>query len=324
MLGSFPSLTPTRLGTQFRTNNGLSAATPQLADFSRPSWSTPKRSGHTTASSAPNRSGNLRNRNTFPSFHALPSEGDLFEHPRRHWCFLSEIKDLSWFVRLRLDVRDHAGVSVPVFFYSPDRGGAIVEDVKKGYTLAVFYAEQHQFMDGQLGLRVDDETSVKVCTTGSICFKVLIGLGYQVIPCSLEELRAAGDAIFAADLDGFGNGGKHQQSPWTPAKDRKKAKTRHGRFAAQLTGFQPSAEAVKAAAWFTNRNWDAKTDGVKGQIQHQGVDPVKKCNRQFTEKDWDGFQEQLGVFPPRMRRPSRFRQLATIAVAMLIVKYSLF
>lgn len=324
VLGTLPSLTATRLATQFRTKNHRSAGTPQLPDFSQPSWSAPKRRGHTTSSSAPNRSGNLRNRNTFPSFHALPVEGYLSGRPRRHWCFLSEIKDLSWFVRLRLDVRDLEGVSVPVFFYTPDEGGAVVEDAEKGYTLAVFYAEQHHFMDGQLGIRVDDAACVKVSASGLIYSKLLMRFGYQVIPFSLEEILAAGDAIFQADADRFGTGGKHQQSPWTPAKDRKKAKTLHARFAGKPTRFQPSAEAMKAAAWFTNRNWDAKTDGVEWRIQYQGVDPVKKSNRQFTEKDWNRFQEQLGVFPSRRRRPSRFRQLVTIGVAMLIVKYSLF
>lgn len=54
-------------------------------------------------------------------------------------------------------------MTIPVYFYTPDRGGAVVEEAKRGYTLALFYAGRRLFMDGQIGVRVENATSVKVC-----------------------------------------------------------------------------------------------------------------------------------------------------------------
>lgn len=65
-------------------------------------------------------------------------------------------------MRLRLDVKDRDNAPVNVYFYTPDRGGAIVEDLKTGYTLAVFYATPHLFVDGDMGVRVDANIGVKV------------------------------------------------------------------------------------------------------------------------------------------------------------------
>lgn len=116
----------------------------------------------TTKSSVLNLNRNLRNPIIFPAYDWLPPEDDIQARPKHHWCLLSEIQHLSWFLRLRIDVHDLNETSVPVYFYTPDRGGAVVEKAKRGYTLALFYADKRVFVDGQIGVRVEDATRVKV------------------------------------------------------------------------------------------------------------------------------------------------------------------
>lgn len=99
----------------------------------------------------------LRNLTPFPPFASLP-RGRI----RHHWCFLAEIQHISWFLRLRIDVQDRDAAPATVYFYTPDRGGTIVGELKTGYTLAVFYATEHLFGDGETGIRVDAGRAVKV------------------------------------------------------------------------------------------------------------------------------------------------------------------
>lgn len=84
--------------------------------------------------------------------------------PHRHWCFLGEIKEYNnGLVRVLLEVRDMGGHKLPIYFHTDDRGASIYKSCKEGYTIAVMYAEQHGFLDGTTGLRVEEIKSVKVC-----------------------------------------------------------------------------------------------------------------------------------------------------------------
>lgn len=118
---------------------------------------------------------NLRDRDTFPLFPEIPSEnsvpskywglepGSAIYRPRRHWCFLGEIEDYNnGLVRVLLEVRDMEGNRLPIYFHTEDRGALIYDSCKEGYTVAVLYAEQHYFMDGTIGFRIENIKHVKV------------------------------------------------------------------------------------------------------------------------------------------------------------------
>ncbi|KAF5684390.1 SET domain-containing protein [Fusarium denticulatum] len=125
--------------------------------------------------SKPEEQGLLRNHATFPSFTQLPNETDVDENffktrdgvnyqPRRHWCFLAEIIDHVILVRLQMEVKDVAGKTISLFFYTDRRGSEIApSQLCKGYTIAVLYAQQHAFAFSEPGVWVEDSTLVKVC-----------------------------------------------------------------------------------------------------------------------------------------------------------------
>ena len=109
----------------------------------------------------------------FPPFDNLPAEYDVdlefFESangfsysPRRHWCFLAEIIDIEHFLRLRLIVKDKIQRELPVAFHTDDRGVELdLLCVKKGFTVAILYAEQHGFMDFTVEIRHESPAYLK-------------------------------------------------------------------------------------------------------------------------------------------------------------------
>ncbi|KAL8415027.1 hypothetical protein RB594_006018 [Gaeumannomyces avenae] len=116
----------------------------------------------------------LRDEATFPSFNELPEENDLdlefyestngFSYkPRKHWCFLAEIIAIQNFLRLRLIVKDGAGHDTAVSFHTPNRGRELDPScIRKGFTIAVLYAEQHGFLDMSTGIRLEEPTVLKI------------------------------------------------------------------------------------------------------------------------------------------------------------------
>ncbi|KAJ6581962.1 hypothetical protein B0H19DRAFT_1252118 [Mycena capillaripes] len=115
----------------------------------------------------------------FPPFYSLPHEYDLDEDyysatgsPKAHWCFLAEIKESIPWLRPMYHVTDKDGLEFLVAFHLEDRWlhPIIAERCKNGYTMCVMYAEQHNFVDGQIGVRVENERTVKI------------------LPCSLKGL----------------------------------------------------------------------------------------------------------------------------------------
>jgi hypothetical protein len=156
----------------------------------------------------------LRDPLPFPSFESCPHENYVsqpyFRLQRgvytasRHWCFLGEITDTTTMIRLRLWVRDKDGESmIPIAFHLDAGKGSgfrvIMPDdvevknihpnlpdqlIKKGNTIAVLYAQQHNFFDGTIGLRIEDADFVQVrallscliALTNSLIFYIDISL----------------------------------------------------------------------------------------------------------------------------------------------------
>jgi hypothetical protein len=120
----------------------------------------------------------LQNRLHFPTFSSLPYDHHIDERYHvldkrmgvymkgKTWCFLGEIynDELSQhpFLRNRVYLTDRDGFSpVPVFFY-PESGYFDYSQLRNGRTLAVLYAEYHHFLDGQIGLRIENLDTVTV------------------------------------------------------------------------------------------------------------------------------------------------------------------
>ncbi|KAH9066740.1 hypothetical protein EDB87DRAFT_1801395 [Lactarius vividus] len=149
---------------------------------------------------------NLRDEKAFPSFRECPYEDDIpyayyrereegVYAPIRHWCYLGEITEKAVFTRLCLTVKDKRGDKVTTSFYldSHHSGGTFLigtsqSDLpvhpnmpksltKTGNTIAILYAQQHGFVDGNIGFRVEDADRV------------------QFFPCTLERLLALSDRV---------------------------------------------------------------------------------------------------------------------------------
>ncbi|EWZ79572.1 hypothetical protein FOWG_16354 [Fusarium oxysporum f. sp. lycopersici MN25] len=143
--------------------------------------------------------GILRNQVIFPSFLQLPDETDVDDdffksrdgvnyRPWRHWCFLAEIVDFATIVRLHMEVRDVAGMIIPLFFYTDRRGSEIdLSQLCKGYTIAVLYAQQHAFAFSEPGIRHEDPTF------------------FKIFPLSLDNLLALSDRVqrFSMEANGM-------------------------------------------------------------------------------------------------------------------------
>lgn len=116
----------------------------------------------------------FRDELTFPTFDDLPDEDDVdleyydtvdgFSYsPWRHWCFLAEITDVELFTRVRLTVRDKAGTTVPVAFYTDGRGNEFApSQLQPGNTVAILYAHCHAFLDFTVGIRQEEYNLIKV------------------------------------------------------------------------------------------------------------------------------------------------------------------
>ncbi|KAI9771517.1 MAG: hypothetical protein M1840_002137 [Geoglossum simile] len=116
----------------------------------------------------------LRSETDFPPFDGLPEKEDIdlgfyesedgFSYrPRKHWCFLAEIIDVEEFVRLRLVVKDKTDCTIPIAFYTDGRGLELDPSrVRRGFTVAILYAEQHGFLDLSVGIRHENPTAIKI------------------------------------------------------------------------------------------------------------------------------------------------------------------
>ncbi|RJE26365.1 hypothetical protein PHISCL_01338 [Aspergillus sclerotialis] len=114
----------------------------------------------------------LRNERPFPKFLDLPGDFDVDRRylrfksatmlePRRHWCLFAEVIQSQKIVRLVISAFDKTGQLITVALYTPDRGKKLVKVVKPGCTLAILYARQHFFLDGSVGVRVENPNDIK-------------------------------------------------------------------------------------------------------------------------------------------------------------------
>ena len=86
--------------------------------------------------------------------------------PSKHWCFIGEIIENITVFRPGFLVKDKDGEHVTVHFYLDtavvNAGGANFTKFKKGSVMCVYYAHMRNFIDGNVGIRVEDMSNVKV------------------------------------------------------------------------------------------------------------------------------------------------------------------
>ncbi|PAA89488.1 hypothetical protein BOX15_Mlig017090g1, partial [Macrostomum lignano] len=109
----------------------------------------------------------------FPTFDRLPMDDDYDEDfyegnfYRKFWVLLAEISDASHagisFLRNAVTARDRRGREFRIFFYpDSDSGQFDYRSLRKGSTMVMFCPVQHQFLDGQIGLRMEQLETVRV------------------------------------------------------------------------------------------------------------------------------------------------------------------
>lgn len=125
----------------------------------------------------------------FPRFRDLDFEYEIDERywkedschpgfmiPACTWYFLGEItNDMTsqcTFLRNRVLVRDRRGQNNITIAFYPESGSFDFKTLKKGHTVRVWCARKHEFMDGSVGLRIEELNTIKV------------------MPCSLNDLFA--------------------------------------------------------------------------------------------------------------------------------------
>jgi len=152
----------------------------------------------------------LRNQMHFPTFSSLPDDSDFDlgyygeEHygvyaPVKHWCLLAEIVERTGipFLRPMVTAKDKAGKEFLVALYLDN--DVVLPDFwhkycKPGNVMVIMYACSHSFMDGQIGIRVEDVENIKI------------------FPCSLNTLLGISD-----ELKLFNGPSKNCQSCKKPA-----------------------------------------------------------------------------------------------------------
>jgi hypothetical protein len=92
----------------------------------------------------------------FLHFRQLPPFGDW---PLRGWMFFATIISNESFMRPMYRVRDAKGDELLVAFYLNNDNPRADEmrNFKVDHTMCFLNVQQHQFMDGQVGLRIEDE-----------------------------------------------------------------------------------------------------------------------------------------------------------------------
>ncbi|PCH45113.1 hypothetical protein WOLCODRAFT_165610 [Wolfiporia cocos MD-104 SS10] len=192
----------------------------------------------------------LRDRLTFPAFGDCPHERSVdiryMEEDEdgfgstlaRHWCFLGEIVQSATVARLLLDVRDVAGRVVRAAFYDTDLGEPFAQRVKKGHTLALLYPQQHHFMDGSKGFRIEELREV------------------TIIPCSLVSLLAASDMLQRLPSTCWADGCE-KETELTACSGCHKAKYcgKEHQEIGWKAGHRRECKAFKSLEWYSQRDW---------------------------------------------------------------------
>jgi len=111
--------------------------------------------------------GGLANHTMFPAYGDLPGEvDDAYHRPRTEpWFLVAEVKSVNAVFRYVADTVTRFGESVRIAFY-PDNNAQPRTfqylDILPGCTMLVSNARQHFFLDGSVGLRIEDLDTVYV------------------------------------------------------------------------------------------------------------------------------------------------------------------
>ncbi|KAI1767765.1 hypothetical protein GGR53DRAFT_480560 [Hypoxylon sp. FL1150] len=87
---------------------------------------------------------------------------------RKHWCLLGAIIQTDTFICSRVVAQDYTGHKFVVAFYPNDQNDMprLLENFKVGNTIAVFYPLVHNFLDGRIGVRVEETDEVLIIPLG--------------------------------------------------------------------------------------------------------------------------------------------------------------
>lgn len=81
----------------------------------------------------------------------------------RHWAFIAEISRRAPYpFHIGIYAKDRDGFEIPIFFYLENGVEILQEQLVPGHTMVVRYAESHHYADGQIGLRIEDATLVRI------------------------------------------------------------------------------------------------------------------------------------------------------------------
>ena len=153
----------------------------------------------------------LQNTFHFPSFRNLPHEDDTADgywketsdrvfNPGCAWFFMAEITNdkLSQipFLRNRVEVRDRAGGTCQISFY-PEAGYFDFKTLKTGNTILVTNGQQHDFMDGSVGLRIEQLRNVVVapCSMSDLLHLSALYHGKKDLKCWNCDKGAAANSL---------------------------------------------------------------------------------------------------------------------------------
>ena len=94
-----------------------------------------------------------------------PAQPGTIERART-WCFLAEIVTVTAPfsaapVLHHLLVRDRTGKELPVYFY-PECGSFDYTELRVGRTVAILFAERHDFLDLSMGVRIENLDTLRV------------------------------------------------------------------------------------------------------------------------------------------------------------------
>lgn len=111
----------------------------------------------------------------FPTFKDCPREnvwddrymtndGEEICRRSKYWCLLGHIVRADNYIRPVLRAEDRQGAKFTVAFYpgGPDGMQRVMENYRVGNTIAILWPLVHQFMDGSVGIRVEEPREVLV------------------------------------------------------------------------------------------------------------------------------------------------------------------
>lgn len=148
------------------------------------------------------------------------------------------------FIRLRIDVKDKSGRVLPVWIHTNDRGKDLAQQCRQGYTLILTYAEKHYFMDGSVGIRLEEGASV------------------MVLPHSIAELMDANDSVFGEDRkEKCASCGMKEGDVSDGLKKCSRCKYtfycgKECQAKAWAEGHKKDCKAIIAMKWFTGKDWE--------------------------------------------------------------------